>query len=99
MKKTLSVLVLMGMVACSFQAAEAFSWSNLNPANWGHCNKCEKKIAPCDTGYAAPCDPCKKKKVKKCNPCQVKQSAQPSEPCQKERENCDPCDKLQDMNK
>ena len=100
MKKTLSILALLGFVACAVPSANAFSWSNLNPANWGHCNKCEKKCNPCDTGYAAPCDPCEKKKVKKCDPCKVKQPVQqPCEPCQKVRENCDPCDQLQNMNK
>ena len=97
MKKTLSVLALLGIVALSAPTAEAFSWSYLNPANWGHCNKCEKKCDPCATGYASPCDPCAKKK-KNC-PCQVQQQQKPCEPCQKVRENCDPCDKLQQMNK
>ncbi len=98
MKKTLSVLALLGIVALSVPTAEAFSWASLNPANWGHCNKCEKKCDPCATGYAAPCDPCAKKK-KGC-PCKVQQPQQkPCEPCQKVRENCDPCDKLQQMNK
>lgn len=97
MKKTLSVLALLGIVAFSVPSAEAFSWSSLNPANWGHCNKCEKKCDPCATGYASPCDPCAKKK-KNC-PCNVQQQAKPCEPCQKVRENCDPCDKLQQMNK
>ena len=98
MKKTLSILALLGIVTCSAPSAEAFCWSMLNPANWGHC-KCEKKCNPCETGYAAPCDPCQKKKVKKCNPCKVKEQAKPCEPCQKVRENCDPCDQLQNMNK
>jgi len=96
MKKTLSVLALLGLIACTLPSAEAFCWSNLNPANWGHC-KCEKKCDPCETGYAAPCDPCAKKK-KGC-PCKVQQQTKPCEPCQKVRENCDPCDKLQQMNK
>lgn len=100
MKKTLSLVALLGLIALSIPQAEAFSWSrsNWNPANWGHCNKCEKKCDPCDTGYAAPCDPCAKKK-KNC-PCKVQQpQAKPCEPCQKVRENCDPCEKLQNMNK
>ncbi len=99
MKKTLSLLALLGIAAFSIPQAEAFCWSNLNPANWGHC-KCEKKCKPCETGYAAPCDPCEKKKVKKCDPCKVQQpQTKPCEPCQKVRENCDPCDQLQNMNK
>ncbi len=98
MKKTLSLLALLGVFALSAPQADAFSWSNLNPANWGHCKKCEKKCDPCDTGYAAPCDPCAKKK-KNC-PCKVQQpQAKPCEPCQKVRENCDPCNQLQNMNK
>ena len=96
MKKTLSLLALLGLISLSIPSAEAFSWSSLNPANWGHCNKCEKKCDPCATGYAAPCDPCAKKK-KGC-PCKVQ--TQPCEqPCQKVRENCDPCDRLQEINK
>lgn len=93
MKKTLSVLAVLGIVACGIQSAQAFTWSNLNPATWfgsGKCGcekpKCEKKCDPCATGYAAPCNPCEKKKIE-CNP------------CQKTRPICDPCDKLQEMNK
>ena len=86
MKKFLSVLALMGMVAITGNqcANAAFSW---NPANWfGHgCNKCEtpkkdcgcpKKVSPCPctTGAAAPCDPCQK-------------TAEPQP--------CDACDRLQ----
>lgn len=98
MKRTLSVVALLGILVFSLPSAEAFCWSYLNPANWGHC-KCEKKCDPCSTGYAAPCDPCAKKKKKGC-PCQVKQQSKPCEtPCQKVRENCDPCDKLQNMNR
>lgn len=92
MKKTLSVLALLGIVACGIQTANAFTWSDLNPFNWGRCNKCETYQQP--TGYAAPCDPCQKKAAKKQCPCQ-KQVA----PCQKVREQCDPCDQLQNMNK
>ena len=99
MKKTLSMLAVLGIIAVSAQSAQAFTWSNLNPATWfgsGKCPKCEKpkcgceKIKPCDpcsTGYAAPCDPCEKKKIE-CNPCQKK--AVPT---------CDPCDRLQQMNR
>ena len=104
MKKTLSVLAVLGFVAISMQSAEAFCWSNLNPANWGHCPckcekpkcGCQKKCDPCTTGAAAPCDPCTKKKIQTCDPCQ---KAIPCTPCQKTRQNCDPCDQLQNMNK
>lgn len=95
MKKTLSVLALLGIVACSIPSAEAFSWSNLNPFTWGKCNKCETYQEP--TGYAAPCNPCEKKKVKKC-PCNVQQQVKPCDPCETKKP-CDPCDKLQNMNK
>ena len=91
MKNTLSILAVAGIIsAIGIQSANAFSWSNLNPFNWGKCNKCEKKInnCPCPTGYAAPCDPCEKK-----TPC---------DPCQNEiKQPCDSCDRLQQemMNK
>lgn len=101
MKKTLSMLAVLGIIAtASLQSANAFSW---NPATWfgsGKCPKCEKpkcgcekpkKCDPCSTGYAAPCNPCEKKKIE-CNPCQ-KQT-----PCPVQS-TCDPCDKLQNMNK
>lgn len=91
MKKALSVLAVLGILSTiCMQSANAFTWSNLNPFNWGKCNRCEKKIdkCPCSTGYAAPCSPCEKKTP--CNPCQ-KQIQQP----------CDSCDRLQQemMNK
>ena len=101
MKKTLSLLAVLGIaVIVGTQSASAFCWSNLNPAYWGHCPKCEKKKAdcgckkkidkdcPCTTGAAAPCDPCAKK-VKKVAPC---------EPCSTppmQTRNCEPCDRLQ----
>ena len=97
MKKTLSVLAILGVVSlCGFQQASAFSWSSLNPAYWGHCPKCEKKKAdcgckkkvdkdcPCTTGAAAPCKPCTQHPI--CNPCQTEQPK--SQPC-------DECDRLQ----
>ena len=92
MKKTLSVLAVLGIVAIGAQSAQA-AWydSNWNPSNWfgRGCNKWEKKCDPCTTGAAAPCNPCNvQPKVQPCNPCPIKQ-AQP----------CDPCDKLQNMNK
>ena len=44
MKKTLSVLTVLGIAAIvGTQTADAFEWSSLNPAYWGHCPKCEKK--------------------------------------------------------
>ena len=90
MKKTLSALVVLGIVSISgMQSASAFDWSNLNPAYWGHCPKCEKKTKkcdpcrkaepPCQTGAAAPCDPC------------GHEVTQPKP--------CNPCDRLQEMNK
>lgn len=89
MKKTLSALAVLGIVSmvCT-QSANAFSWSKMNPFNWGKCNRCEKKIekCPCSTGYAVP-------------PCEQKA---PCDPCEKEiQKPCDACDKLQQemMNK
>ena len=107
MKKTLSMLAVLGVMCLGIQSANAFCWSNLNPANWGHC-PCQKvkKCDPCDniTGGAANCDPCAKKtrpcpckKKAKCDPCQ-KQTVQPCNPCEK-KQPCDPCDKLQEMNR
>ena len=106
MKKILSVLTVVSFVAVlSIQASQAFCWSDLNPAYWGHCPKCEKKKRDCE---------CKKREndceqVKKCDPCeQVKQpctgGAAPAKcPCKNEVQKttipCDPCDKLQEMNK
>ena len=94
MKKTLSILAVLGIVSVAgMQTANAFSWSNLNPFNWGRCNRCEQKVekCPCSTGYAAPCNPCEKK-TPCTDPCtnQIKQQSVP----------CDACDKLQqDMQK
>ena len=108
MKKTLSMLAVLGVMAIGIQSAQAFCWSNLNPANWGHCkcqNKCEKQCDPCKkvqtcdpcgkmTGAASPCNPCQKKQT--CDPCK---KIIPCEPCQKARPTCDACDRLQEMNK
>ena len=95
MKKTLSVLAVLGIFAFTAQSAHA-AWADTywNPANWfgRSCNKCEKKCDPCSTGYAAPCDPCQKKVIQQPSPCQK------SNPCP-EQKTCDPCDKLQNMNK
>ena len=92
MKKTLSMLAVLGIVAVTAQSANAFCWSNIwNPAKWGQncpcekkCDPCKKveKCNPCPTGYAAPCNPCQQK----ANPCPIQQP-------------CDPCDRLQNMNK
>ena len=89
MKKILSVMAVLGMAAViGTQTAEAFSWSNLNPFNWGRCSKCETPKrdcgCPCTTGAAAPCDPCAKKAP--CTPC--------TPPVHKNQP-CDACDRLQ----
>ena len=97
MKKTLSLIAILGTAAViGVQSANAFSWSSLNPAYWGHCPKCEKQKSdcdckkkvdedcPCTTGMAAPCEPCAKKTP--CDPCK-KVITQPKP--------CDPCDRLQ----
>ena len=48
MKKTLSMLAILGIVGViGSQTANAFDWSSMNPAYWGHCPKCEKKKADC----------------------------------------------------
>ena len=91
MKKTLSMLAVLGIITVGTQASQA-AWydSNWNPSNWfgRGCNKCEKKCDPCKTGAAAPC-----------NPCEAKQKIQPC-PCEQPvQQPCDPCDKLQNMNK
>ena len=54
MKKTLSVLAVLGIIAVSAQSANAaWSDSNWNPMNWfgRGCNKCEKvcQIKHCST--------------------------------------------------
>ena len=108
MKKTLSVLAVLGIVSViGAQSANAFEWSSLNPAYWGHCPKCEKKKADCVCKKVKKCDPCKKVEspcptgaAVPCDPCAKK--AQPCNPCQKpipQQNNCEPCDRLQEMNK
>ncbi len=97
MKRILSVLAVIGMAAViGTQEAGAFTWSDLNPAYWGRCPRCEKKKTdcgcktkvnkdcPCTTGAAAPCDPCAKKTP--CDPCK-REVTQPRP--------CEPCDRLQ----
>ena len=105
MKKTLSMLAVLGIIAIGSQATQA-AWydSNWNPSNWfgRGCNKCEKKCDPCKkikkkcdpcaTGYASPCNPCEKKDIQPCNPCEK------ANPCPVQQP-CDPCNKLQNMNK
>mgnify|MGYP003571275431 CR=1 FL=1 len=87
MKKTLSALAVLGILSTiGMTNANAFTWSKMNPFNWGKCNKCEKKVenCTCPTGYAAPCDPCEKKIP--CEPYE-KQISKPAP--------CDACDRLQ----
>ncbi len=105
MKKTLSILAVLGMAAViGTSSADAFTWSNLNPTTWfGHnkcgcekikpCDPCKKIETPCPTGAAAPCDPCAKKAVP-CDPCAKKSPR--SMPVQQP---CSPCDRLQNMSK
>ena len=83
MKKTLSILAVLGIVSvAAYQSADAFSWSSLNP--WSKC-RCENKMkqCPCSTGYAAPSSPCETKAP--CDPCEKIKKAAP----------CDACDRLQ----
>ena len=105
MKKTLSMLAVLGIFSVTALSAQA-AWydSNWNPSNWfgRGCNKCEKKCDPCkkvekkcdpcETGAAAPCNPCERKTIKPCDPCQK------SNPCPVQQP-CDPCDRLQNMSK
>ena len=92
MKKTLSVLAILGIVgALGIQEVSAFSWSNLNPAYWGHCPRCEKKKNNCECKKK--CDPCKN--VDKDCPCPTGYAA-PCDPCEKKKASpCDPCDRIQ----
>ena len=98
MKKTLSMLAVLGIITVFAQASEAaWSDSNWNPSNWfgRGCNKCERKVDkcnPCPTGYAAPCNPCQKQVIQQPCPCQK------SSPCPVQK-TCDPCDRLQNMSK
>jgi len=107
MKKILSVLAVSGMAALiGAQSANAFDWSNLNPAYWGHCPKCEKQKTDCGCKKVKKCDPCQKIEnecptgaAAPCDPC-VKKT--PCDPCKKEvtqPKPCDTCDKLQEMTK
>ncbi len=112
MKKTLSVLAVLGVVSVvGSQVANAFDWSNLNPAYWGHCPRCEKKKPECSCKKETKkCDPCKNIEspcpsptgaAAPCDPCAKKQPA-PCDPCQKQTtqpQPCDACDKLQEMTK
>ena len=106
MKKTLSVLAVLGIAAViGTHSANAFEWSSLNPAYWGHCPKCEKQKADCscakkaDPCKKAKCDPCKKEK--KCDTCQktvdpcpcTTGAAAPCDPCAKKAVPCNPCAK------
>ena len=99
MKKTLSVLAVLGIFAVTAQTAQAFCWSTVwNPAKWGQNCPCEKKCDPCKK-VEKKCDPCETGAVAPCDPCDVKQKVQPC-PCQQPvQQPCDPCDKLQNMNK
>lgn len=97
MKKTLSVLAVLGIFAfMSAQSANAFEWSNLNPAYWGN-SKCRKE---CDCGCkkVKKCDPCQKQVTQPC-PCSTGAAA-PCNPCQKQiKQPCDACDRLQEMSR
>lgn len=90
MKKTLSVLAVLGIIAVAGNqcANAAFQWSDLNPFTWfgnSRCNKCEtpKNDCGCKPLYNNPC-PCTTGAAAPCDPCQTQQ-AQP----------CDACDRLQ----
>ncbi|MBR2430751.1 hypothetical protein IKB17_04755 [bacterium] len=100
MKKTLSVLAVLGVFAMVSQTAQA-AWydSNWNPSNWfgRGCNKCEKKCDPCKK--VKKCDPCATGAAAPCDPCNMQPKAQPC-PCQQPvQKTCDPCENLQNMNR
>jgi len=98
MKKTLSVPALLGIaVLIGMGNANAFEWSSLNPAYWGHCPKCEKQKADCSCVKKE--EPCRKEKT--CDPCKKVENpcpcttgaAAPCDPCAKKTEPCSPCAK------
>ena len=101
MKKTLSVLAVLGIVSIiGSQSANAFDWSNLNPAYWGsNCRKadcgCKPEKKKCDKCKKDPCqcDPCTGAaapiKKQECDPCK---KAAPCDPCAKKAP-CNPCQK------
>lgn len=87
MKKTLSVLGLLSVLAFSAQATQAFEWSNLNPFTWFGNSCCQKpacKCNKCDNNCpkVAPCQP----RCPEATPC----PAAPPAPC-------DACDALQNQ--
>lgn len=86
MKKTLLATTLLVALTVSTGASHAFTWSDLNPMNWGRSNCGCEKVCKKDNCCHKP--KCKKDKCKpKCDPCQK----QTCDPCQKQ--NCDPCQK------
>ena len=88
MKKTLSVLGLLSLLAFSTQASYAFDWGYLNPANWGNSACCQKSKCKCNK-----CDDCRK--VQKCAPKCVQE---PNCPCPAAPPApCDACDALQNQ--
>ena len=90
MKKTLLAGALIAVLSTTALSAEAFTWSSLNPFNWGRC-----------CGGASSCE-CQKDK---CNPCKTQKKCCPTKnPCQSEKPKCNtcapqttcnPCDRLQ----
>lgn len=101
MKKTLSVLAALGIAAViSTTSANAFTWSNLNPATWFGSGKCGCEKPKCGCEKIKPCDPCQKI-AEPCPtgaaaPCDCHKKSPCSVPAQQP---CNPCDRLQNMNK
>ncbi len=90
MKKTLSVLGILSVLAFSAQASHAFDWKYLNPANWGTCPKCECAKDKCKCQKE--CDPCKK------NDCDCAPKCEEACPCPAAPPApCDACDQLQNQ--
>lgn len=106
MKKTLSVLAVLGIAAViGTTSANAFTWSNLNPATWFGSGKCGCEKPKCGCEKIKKCDPCERAiepcptgAAAPCDPC-MKKSSPCSIPVQPVQQPCSPCDRLQNMNK
>lgn len=95
--------VLAMAAAIGTTSAEAFTWSNLNPATWFGSGKCGCEKPKCGCEKIKPCDPCQK--ISEPCPCPTGAAA-PCDPCAKKspcsvpaQQPCSPCDRLQNMNR
>ncbi len=100
MKKTLSLVAVVAMAAViGTQAANAFTWSNLNPFTWGQSSRCEQK-SDCGCHKIKKCDPCERIS-EPCStgaaaPCDCVKKSPCSMPA---KQPCSPCDRLQEMSR